>query len=472
MLKPPYPVRAASPPGRDGLNGHFPRRRGTAPCEERLAASIIARVRAIRRFFFPPSVPVEYRSNFLHLYLDIGWFGILSGSSVNFLSVYATRLGATGFQIGLLGSAAAAVSLALAIPTGKWLETRDINMAVFRSSVWYRLGYLLWVPLPWLFGAEAQVWALIVIALLMAVPLTPVSVGFNALFAAAVPPAWRAHVAGVRNVAFAIAFMLSSLGSGYLLDRLPFPAGYQLIFGIGFLGAALSSLQLYFIRPIPTSGLSLPPRPQPASLKKALSPRQLLQTAVRFDIWRTPFRTTLLVFFGFHLAQYLAAPLFPLFQVRELGLADDQIGIGTALFYLTVLLGSTRLNALVRKFGHKNLTGISAAGPGPVRAVAGAFENPGPLLLDLHRGRPELRPADRLVRQLPARRDPGRRPAGPPGLVQRRPERLHPDRLAQRAAHRASRRPGGGPDRGRAAALPLRPGHPEVGVGFSGTSVS
>ncbi|MBN1450707.1 MAG: MFS transporter [Anaerolineales bacterium] len=317
---------------------------------------------SIRRFFFPPTIPGEYRPNFTHLYLDIGWFGILSGSAINFLSVYATRLGATGLQIGLLSSMAAAVSLALAIPAGRWLESQNINKAVFRASIWYRLGYLLWIPLPWLFGEQAQVWALIVIALVMAIPLTPLSVGFNALFAASVPAQWRAHVAGVRNVAFAIAFMLSSLGSGYLLENLPFPAGYQIIFGIGFLGAAMSSLHLYFIKPLQTRDSPLPPRPQPAAIKRALSPRQQLQTAIRFDIWKTPYRSTLLVFLGFHLTQYLAVPLFPLYQVRQLHLTDDQIGIGTALFYLTVLLGSTRLNELVRNFGHKTVTGISVAG--------------------------------------------------------------------------------------------------------------
>ncbi|MFN2151283.1 MAG: MFS transporter, partial [Anaerolineales bacterium] len=207
---------------------------------------------SIRRFFFPLTIPNEYRSNFAHLYLDIGWFGILSGSSISFLSIYATRLGATGLQIGLLSSIAAAVSLVLAIPAGRWLESQNINKAVFRASVWYRLGYLLWVPLPWLFGKQAQVWALIVITLLMAIPLTPLSVGFNALFASAVPPEWRAHVAGMRNILLSMAFVLSSLGSGYLLEHLPFPTGYQIVFGIGFLGAAMSSLHLYFIKPLQT----------------------------------------------------------------------------------------------------------------------------------------------------------------------------------------------------------------------------
>lgn len=124
----------------------------------------------------------------------------------------------------------------------------------------------------------------------------------------------------------------------------------------------MSSLHLYFIEPIQTTSLTLPPRPQPASVKKALSSRQQLQTAIRFDIWKTPFRKTLLLFFGFHLTQYLAVPLFPLFYVHELHLADNQIGIGTALFYLTVLMSSTRLNNLVRDFGHRTVTGWSVAG--------------------------------------------------------------------------------------------------------------
>ena len=170
--------------------------------------------------------------------------------------------------------------------------------------------------------------------------------------------------------------MVSSLGSGYLLEHLPFPTGYQVVFGIGFLGAALSSLHLYFIKPLQTTPTVLPPRPVPAAIKHTLSPRQQLQTALRFDIWKTPFRNTLLVFFGFHLAQYLALPLFPLYQVRHLHLTDDQIGIGTALFYLTVLIGSTQLNTVVRRFGHHKVAGTSVAGLGIYPLLLALSQNP------------------------------------------------------------------------------------------------
>jgi MFS family permease len=315
---------------------------------------------SLRRTYFPPSIPQVYKANFLHLYLDIGWFGILSGSAINFLNIYAARLGASGIQIGMLGGMAAVIGLLLAIPAGNWLVQRDIKKAIFQTSALNRLGYLFWIPLPWIFNQQTQVWGLIALTALMAIPLTPLSVGFNALFAMTVPPEWRAHVAGVRNVVFSIAFICSSLGSGFLLDHLAFPTGYQVVFSIGFLGAAMSSLHLYFIKPLTDTVFHS--QPQAGPVIRTRFALQNLPTSLRLDIWKTPFRNTLLVFLGFHFAQYLALPIFPLFQVRTLNLSDHQIGIGTALFYLTVLIGSTQLDYFVRRYGHHKVTSTSVAG--------------------------------------------------------------------------------------------------------------
>ena len=68
-----------------------------------------------------------------------------------------------------------------------------------------------------------------------------------------------------------------------------------------------------------------------------------------------------MVLFGFHLAQYIAMPIFPLYNVRVLELSDNDLGIGTALFYLTVLLGSTQLRKLAHGMGNKKLTGWSVS---------------------------------------------------------------------------------------------------------------
>jgi MFS family permease len=315
----------------------------------------------LNKLFRQTAVPPEYRANFLHLYLDIAWFGVLSGSAMNFLNIYAARLGATALQIGLIGAMSAVVSLLLAIPAGRWLQTRNTDRAIFWSSVAYRIGFLPLIFLPRLFDGPAQVVAIIILTFLMAIPLTPLGVGFNALFAEAVPERYRAHVAGIRNIMLSVMFMIASVVSGAILENVEFPVGYQIVFGIGAFGAAMSSLHLYFIRPLQTDSPALPSAPKPDSLRAALSPRSVLAT-LRLDIWNTKFRKVLLALGGFHLAQYLALPLFPLYFVNYLNLNDDHIGIGTALFYLAVLLGSTQLGKFVHRLGNKNVTGWGVVG--------------------------------------------------------------------------------------------------------------
>jgi MFS family permease len=311
--------------------------------------------------FRQSDVPEKYRSNFWHLYLDIAWFGVLSGTAVNFLSVYATRLGASGLQIGLLAAMAAVVNLFLAIPAGRWIDKRHTGRAVFWASVVFRAGYVLWIPLPWLFNAQGQIWALIILAFLMAIPFTPLGVGFNALFAEAVPERFRAHVAGTRNVTFAIAYMLTSLIAGAILKSLPFETGYQVIFAIGAFGAAMSSYHIYHVRPLQEEIFPLQSTPQLDSTPRADFPRGI-KSALRLDVWGTPFRNILLALFFFHLTHYLPTPLYPLYNVRILNLNDNNLGTGTALYYLTVLIGSTQFRRIAHRYGNKKVTGWGAGG--------------------------------------------------------------------------------------------------------------
>ena len=314
---------------------------------------------SLRRSISNPAVPPAYRANFIHLYFDMAWFGLLSGTAMSFLSVYAARLGGSGFQIGLLAATPAFVTLFLAIPASQVFQTRPVGRTVFWTSVLYRIGYLLWIPLPWLFGNQGQIWALIGITLLMGIPLTVQAIGFNALFAAAVPLEWRAAVAGTRNMLYSVTYMLSALGAGWLLVHLAFPVGYQVVFGIGGLAAMLSCAHLFFVRIPPSASIApdLPPAPMQND-EAGPAVRSPWKSSLRLDIWRAPFAGVLLAMLGLHLTQYLAIPLFPLFSVNALHLTDQSIGIGTALYYLTSMIGSTQLNRFVRRLGHRKVTGL------------------------------------------------------------------------------------------------------------------
>lgn len=278
---------------------------------------------------------------------------------MNFLSVYAARLGGHGLQIGMLAATSAIVNLILAIPASQVFQKHSIRRTVFWSSVIYRSGYLLWIPLPWLFANQGQIWALITITFLMGIPLTVQTIGFNSLFAAVVPMEWRAIVAGTRNMIYSVTYMVSVLGAGWLLVHLPFPVGYQVLFGIGGFAAMMSSAHLFFVRIPP----SIPINPDTLSSvvqenHNAPGVRRQWQGSLRLDILRTPFGGVLLALLGLHLTQYLAIPLFPLFTVNTLHLTDQNIGIGTALFYLTSMIGSTQLSWVVRRLGHRKVTGI------------------------------------------------------------------------------------------------------------------
>lgn len=320
--------------------------------------SIISPVIPIRQVAISPNIPHEYRRNFIHLYMDTVWFGVLGGSAVSFLNVYATRLGASGFQIGLITAVPAVVSLGLSIPAANWLHRQPVGKAVFWTAALARLGYLLWIPLPWLFANQGQIWALILITLAMGIPMCGLGISFNALFAAAVPSELRALIVGRRNMLQSLTYVIASIGAGYILDHVRFPLGYQVIFGIGFLSAAMSTLHLFFVRPQALSEPGFVPISDPPSPIQGKNTSHKWLASLHLDIWQTPFRNVLLVLMGFHLAQYLPLPLFPLYVVNKLHLSDSNIGWATAFFYLPVLLGSTQLSRMVNITGHRKLTGL------------------------------------------------------------------------------------------------------------------
>jgi MFS family permease len=72
------------------------------------------------------------------------------------------------------------------------------------------------------------------------------------------------------------------------------------------------------------------------------------------------FGTFLLAYLAFYTFQYIAIPLFPLFQVRELLLTDANISLGTALFYLMTLLTSIALPQITSRLGHKGVLLLGA----------------------------------------------------------------------------------------------------------------
>lgn len=300
------------------------------------------------------------RANFRHLYADIFWYGVLAGSILAFLAVYATRLGASSFQISLLTAGPAWVNLLLSLPFGRWMEGRSVVRASFWSALWHRLGYFVLIPLPWLFAAYLETWMLVWITLVMSIPATLLAIGFNATLAEVVPPELRGEVVGKRNALMSLSMVTTSLSCGVLLDHIGFPANYQVIFGLGALGAMLSTYHLYHLKPTPAA---MPEIPMPVEEVQPARPSPKIAW-LRLDLLRTKFGPFMLAYFLFYTFQYTAIPIYPLFMVRSLNLTDGEISLGNALYYGTFLIASLGLNRMSTRFGHRKVLVFSALGIG------------------------------------------------------------------------------------------------------------
>ncbi len=313
-------------------------------------------------------VPKEYRSIFKHLYMDVVWWGVLSGTTIAFLVIYATRIGATGEQIGLINAGPAIVNLLLALPAGIWLGKLAIDRAVFWSGMLQRMFYLVFAFLPILVYPQRQIWVIIVASLLMSIPGTGIAIGFNALFAEVVPPEWRGHVVGIRNALLSVTTVISALLAGQILTWLEFPLGYQVVFVLGFIGAILSCFQLGMIhplkRPFPLQEESLLERAatQPVSAQpgeNGFIPGIIRSfKGLRFDIIRGPFGTLILLLFFFHFSQYVAIPVFPIYTVNVLHFSDAVLSLGSGIFSTAVFLGSMQFERVSKRLGNKKTIGL------------------------------------------------------------------------------------------------------------------
>lgn len=330
------------------------------------------------------------KKNIRHLYADVAWYGILAGSTLAFLSIYAARLGASGFQIGLLTAGPALVNLLISLPAGRWIERRALIPTSFWSSGFQRLGYVLLIILPWLLDLEGQVNALVLVVLLMAFPATLLAIGFNALLAEVVPLDLRAEVVGKRNALMAISMTASTLLSGYLLDQITFPLNYQVVFVLGGIGALMSTYHIGRLQPVQSqspSSLQSNGFSVPASLVQFRNALQKLEklpfgggaalrSLAHFELLRGKLGLFMAAYLLFYAFMYLGVPIFPLVTVDVLNLSDGVISLGSGIFYAAMFLISLRLQKLAVRFGHHTLLAASAILMGTYPLIMGFASGP------------------------------------------------------------------------------------------------
>lgn len=273
------------------------------------------RDRAVR--FVQPGEISEHWNEW-NLYREIAWFGQLSAVTNTFVSVFALRLGASSFLIGLRTALPALVNVFVQVPAARLVEREAGCSRV--PLLWHflmRLSVLLMVaapllPYPW------QAGFVVFTSVAAALPTAVATMSFTSVFADVVAPRDRARVVSVRNALLAAVATITVLLTGQVLDLLPFPLGYQAVFAVAF---ATSMVSLYYL-----SRLVIPQ--SDTAQQKAVHPREPLhlRRSVESILSQRNYVRFTMAAFVFHWGLYFPIPLYAIYRVRSLGLSEGWIG--------------------------------------------------------------------------------------------------------------------------------------------------
>jgi len=340
----------------------------------RSAPSILwGSIRRLWRQVFRRRETVE-EQNYWNLYLDVTWWGVLSGITSTFISVFAIRLGASNTLVGLLVSLPALINVFWLIPSARIIERQRRRLPVIvLAGFLQRLGYLLIALMPFVFRVD-QPEALVGLVALVTFPTAIASLAFTSLIADVVPADKRAQVISTRNVLVSIVSTVTVLISGKLLDLLPFPLNYQMLFGAGFAASLVSLYYVSRIKMADASGAESRPRhktPLAINLRRSLKQLMSQRDFVRFSASA----------FAFHWGLYMPSALYAIYRVKNLGASDTWIGLLSMVETAVPILTYFYWGSVSRQKGNYLVLFISSLGTVLFPVLTGLSSRVEPLLL-------------------------------------------------------------------------------------------
>ncbi|HUE75713.1 MAG TPA: MFS transporter [Chloroflexota bacterium] len=293
--------------------------------------------------------------NIRNLVLQTVFAGVINGGIVTFLPVFLVRLGASAFLVSLLTSALAFTTIILSLPSGPIVaRQRQLVAWSARHFLAIRVAYVAIAIAGFLDPAIAAP-IIVVIWGLTGIPSTLANTAWYTVLAEAVPARRRPAVNGFRWALVGLVSAASVAFFGVMLDRLPFPAGYQIVFLFSFLAGVLN---VWFYA-------------------KLRIPDQVLSVSVSSETWRLQLRSVVQplreggAFFHYVIASsvlrvglYLPIGLFSVYWVIGLGASDTFIGLRTLVGNLALTVGYYTWGRIAGQLGHRRTLAIAAGGLG------------------------------------------------------------------------------------------------------------
>lgn len=283
------------------------------------------------------------QANFHHLVVDIVWFGLALAATSRFLSLYAIRLGASPDQLNWL-AALPGIALLLSAGLSGWWRRRypDTIQAIKLPGLSFRLVFLLPAFAPFFPPEWQPVWLILAVSL-AALPQGIAGAIFIVLMRETVSAQRMTSLLSRRTLMMNLAIAAGALAFGVMLEKVPFPYNYQLMFGLAFLFTLMSYWHVVSVRVIY-------PEPPPPPKRRDKAAR----------IWHSPrFIQVAFITFIMHAAFFSVIMIAPLRMVEDLHAGEGFI----ALFGMAELIAGASVavftDRIIRSIGSRTLVAAS-----------------------------------------------------------------------------------------------------------------
>jgi len=290
------------------------------------------------------------------LYLDVAWWGVASGVWGTYLSVFAVRLGASTEWLGVLAALPALVNMLFSIPSARIIERQPRRLPlVVRVGFLQRLAWLGVALVPLILMDQPAVVAIVAIAGLTTIPAATSNVAFTNLLADLVPPGDRARVVSIRSVLLSVTTTATVMACGAILDGIPFPLNYQLVFGAAF---ACAMVSLYYVSRLQVPHeVTVVHRERPkhwitVSIRNAIAEVRAEKAFVKYAV------SSLI----FHWGIFFPTALYSIYRVRNLGASNTWIGLLTMVDSLVTIVSYLVWGRIVPRWGNRKVLVVTAFG--------------------------------------------------------------------------------------------------------------
>ncbi|HHY76487.1 MAG TPA: MFS transporter [Firmicutes bacterium] len=314
-----------------------------------------------------PEHPVDRVERNIRVNIYHGICSILATNLVStFQGIFAVKLGASDYEVGLLSSGPALVSLLSMIPGGKLMDKQARKKRAIRLFILlHRVFYLFLAMIPFFTGHKRAL-LLVLGVTLMNAPASIANIGWQAFISKVIPADRRADAFAARNRLMNLAGTLVVLIAGRLIDLAGFPIGYQVFFALAFL---LSLVEIWVLGKVdeeaPAAETGFPAR-------GAVSGKSGQEDKARRDggpakgagklKMPAPFLRYTLASIFYYLALQAPWPLFTLYQVNVLGANNTWVSLLSLTNTSGSLLGYGFWARQCRKRGNLSTLAIASAG--------------------------------------------------------------------------------------------------------------